>query len=60
MAPYIQSHHERWDGTGYPDGLKGETIPLGARVLAVVDYYDAMTANRPYHRAMGRKKQSRP
>jgi diguanylate cyclase (GGDEF)-like protein/putative nucleotidyltransferase with HDIG domain len=52
VAPYIQSHHERWDGTGYPDGLKGETIPLGARVLAVVDYYDALTANRPYHRAM--------
>jgi len=52
VAPYIQSHHERWDGTGYPDGLQGEAIPLGARVLAVVDYYDALTANRPYHRAM--------
>ena len=52
VAPYIQSHHERWDGTGYPDGLKGEDIPLGARVLAVVDYYDAITAHRPYHRAM--------
>jgi diguanylate cyclase (GGDEF)-like protein len=52
VAPYIQSHHERWDGTGYPEGLKGEAIPLGARVLAVVDYYDAITAHRPYHRAM--------
>ena len=52
VAPFIQSHHERWDGTGYPDGLKGEAIPLGARVLAVVDYYDALTAHRPYHRAM--------
>jgi diguanylate cyclase (GGDEF)-like protein len=52
VAPYIQSHHERWDGTGYPDGLKGEAIPLGARVLAVVDYYDAITAHRPYHRPM--------
>ncbi len=40
---------------GYPDGLKGEAIPLGARVLAVVDYYDALTANRPYHRAMGQE-----
>ena len=47
VAPYIQSHHERWDGTGYPDGLKGEAIPLGARVLAVVDYYDALTAQPP-------------
>ncbi|MDH4066415.1 MAG: diguanylate cyclase, partial [Acidobacteriota bacterium] len=52
VAPFIQSHHERWDGQGYPEGLKGEDIPLGARVLAVVDYYDALTANRPYHRAM--------
>lgn len=53
VAPFIQSHHERWDGTGYPEGLKGEDIPLGARVLAVVDYYDALTAHRPYHKAMG-------
>jgi diguanylate cyclase (GGDEF)-like protein/putative nucleotidyltransferase with HDIG domain len=52
VAPYIQSHHERWDGTGYPEGLEGEAIPLGARVLAVVDYYDAITAHRPYHRPM--------
>ncbi len=53
VAPYIHSHHERWDGSGYPDGLKGEAIPLGARVLAVVDYFDALTTDRPYHRAMG-------
>lgn len=52
VAPYIQSHHERWDGAGYPEGLKEEEIPLGARVLAVVDYHDALTAHRPYHRAM--------
>jgi len=52
VAPYIQSHHERWDGTGYPEGLRGEAIPLGARVLAIVDYHDALTAHRPYHRAM--------
>ena len=42
-------HHERWDGSGYPDGLAGEAIPLAARIVAVVDAYDAMTAERPYH-----------
>jgi len=52
VAPFIQSHHERWDGSGYPDGLHGNAIPLGARVLAVVDYFDALTADRPYRRAM--------
>ena len=51
VAPLIQSHHERWDGTGYPDGLRGTDIPLGARVLAVVDSYDALVSARPYHRA---------
>ena len=49
VAPLIRSHHERWDGTGYPDGLRGEETPLGARVLAVVDYFDALTSTRPYH-----------
>jgi diguanylate cyclase (GGDEF)-like protein/putative nucleotidyltransferase with HDIG domain len=52
VAPLILSHHERWDGKGYPQGLKGEAIPLGARILSVVDYYDALTSDRPYHRAM--------
>jgi diguanylate cyclase (GGDEF)-like protein/putative nucleotidyltransferase with HDIG domain len=52
VAPYIESHHERWDGSGYPEGLSGEAIPLGARVLAVVDYYDALITDRPYHKAM--------
>ena len=42
VAPLILSHHERWDGKGYPHGLKGEEIPLGARILAVVDYFDAL------------------
>jgi diguanylate cyclase (GGDEF)-like protein/putative nucleotidyltransferase with HDIG domain len=55
VASFIQSHHERWDGSGYPDGLQGERIPLGARVLAVVDYFDALTTDRPYHRAMDRE-----
>jgi diguanylate cyclase (GGDEF)-like protein/putative nucleotidyltransferase with HDIG domain len=52
VAPLILSHHERWDGRGYPQGLKAEDIPLGARILTVVDYFDALTSDRPYHRAM--------
>lgn len=51
-AQYVRHHHERWDGRGYPDGLKGEKIPLGARIISVVDAYDAMTADRPYRKAM--------
>lgn len=47
-APIIRHHHERWDGTGYPDGLKGEEIPLGARIVAVADSFDAMSIDRPY------------
>ncbi|HEX3127816.1 MAG TPA: HD-GYP domain-containing protein, partial [Thermoanaerobaculia bacterium] len=47
----IYSHHERWDGTGYPRGLAGESIPLGARIFAVVDTYDAITSDRPYRKA---------
>ena len=52
VAPLILSHHERWDGKGYPQGLKGGEIPLGARILSVVDYFDALTSDRPYHKAM--------
>lgn len=48
----VRHHHERWDGGGYPDGLVGEEIPLGARILAVADTYDALTSNRPYRSAM--------
>jgi len=48
----IRSHHERWDGTGYPDGLKGEETPFLARILAVCDAYDAMTSTRPYRHAL--------
>ena len=51
--PY--SHHERWDGTGYPRGLKGEAIPLAARIFAVVDAWDAMTSDRPYRKALSRE-----
>ena len=52
VAPLILSHHERWDGKGYPQGLVGEEIPIGARILTIVDYYDAVTTERPYHRAL--------
>ncbi len=48
----ILHHHERWDGNGYPDGLKGEEIPLGARILAVADSYEAMMSDRPYRKAL--------
>ena len=48
----VRSHHERWDGRGYPDGLAREDIPLGARIFAVADALDAMTSHRPYRRAM--------
>ena len=52
VAPLILSHHERWDGRGYPQGLKGEDIPIGARILTIVDYFDAITTERPYHKAL--------
>jgi HD-GYP domain-containing protein (c-di-GMP phosphodiesterase class II) len=48
----VRHHHERWDGRGYPDGLAGETIPIGARVIAVCDAYEAMTSTRPYRPAL--------
>ena len=48
VASLIRHHHERWDGAGYPDGLSGEEIPLGARIIAVCDAFDAMTSPRPY------------
>ena len=51
-ADIIRHHHERWNGTGYPDGLAAEDIPLGARIIAVADVYDAMTSDRPYRRAL--------
>jgi putative nucleotidyltransferase with HDIG domain len=49
IIPIVRSHHERWDGTGYPDRLRGEEIPFLARIVAVADAFDAMTSNRPYH-----------
>ncbi len=52
VAPIVRSHHESWDGTGYPDGLAGRDIPIGARILSVVDCFDALASNRPYRKAM--------
>jgi putative nucleotidyltransferase with HDIG domain len=52
VVPIVRSHHENWDGTGYPDGLAGESIPIGARILAVVDCFDALTSHRPYRPAL--------
>lgn len=48
VVDYVRSHHERWDGTGYPDGLTGEMIPIGARVIGAAEVYDALTTSRPY------------
>lgn len=52
VVPIVRSHHERWNGTGYPDGLSGEAIPIGARILSAVDCFDALTSERPYRRAV--------
>jgi putative nucleotidyltransferase with HDIG domain len=52
VLPYVLFHHERWDGSGYPAGLRGASIPLEARLLAVADAFDAMTSPRPYRRAL--------
>jgi diguanylate cyclase (GGDEF)-like protein len=48
VVPIVRHHHENWDGTGYPAGIKGTSIPIGARILSVVDCYDALTSDRPY------------
>ena len=53
-VPMIRHHHERWDGAGYPDRLAEEAIPLGARIVGLADAWDAMTTDRPYHRALER------
>ena len=52
LLPGVRHHHERYDGTGYPDGLAGEAIPIEARIMAVADAFDAMTSNRPYRNAL--------
>jgi putative nucleotidyltransferase with HDIG domain len=55
VVPLVRADHERWDGKGYPDGLTGETIPMGARIVAIVDAYDAMTSDRVYRKAPGKE-----
>lgn len=52
VAPIVRTHHEKWDGTGYPAGIKGEAIPIGARILAAVDCLDALASDRQYRRAL--------
>ena len=52
IADYVLAHHERWDGSGYPRGLKGEAIPWKARIIAIADAYDVMTTGRPYRKAL--------
>ncbi|MFA6321344.1 MAG: diguanylate cyclase [Candidatus Omnitrophota bacterium] len=55
IIPLILYHHERWDGKGYPAGLKGEEIPVGARIISIADVYQALTSNRPYRKAFPKK-----
>ncbi len=52
LATIVRHHHENWDGSGYPEGLRGDAIPIGARVLSIADCYDALTSDRPYRRAL--------
>ena len=52
VVPIVRAHHEKWDGSGYPYGLKGAEIPIGARILSAVDYLDALASDRQYRRAM--------
>ena len=52
VEPIVRHHHEMWDGKGYPEGIRGDDIPIGARILAVVDCFDALTSDRPYRRAL--------
>ena len=55
IIPFILYHHERWDGKGYPAGLKSEEIPIGARIISIADVYQALTSNRPYRKAFSKK-----
>ena len=56
VVPIVRHHHESWNGTGYPDGLRGTEIPIGARILSVVDCFDALTSDRPAPPTSNRRK----
>ncbi len=56
VVPMVRAHHEWWDGSGYPDGLAGDAIPIGARILTVVDCFDALVSDRPYRKSLGEEK----
>lgn len=56
LVPIVRNHHERWDGSGYPDGLRGDQIPLAARIVSVADTFDAMTTSRPYRKSLPSEK----
>lgn len=56
VAKIVRYHHERWDGKGYPDGLSGEEIPIGSRIISIADAFEAMTSDRPYRKALGIEK----
>ncbi len=56
LLPVIRSHHEKIDGTGYPDGLKGDEIPLLSKILCAADVYDSMISDRPYRSSLGRER----
>ena len=56
IIPFLLHHHERWDGKGYPDGLEGQRIPLGARIIAIADVYQALVSDRPYRKAYSKRK----
>ncbi|MDD5668768.1 MAG: HD domain-containing protein, partial [Candidatus Omnitrophica bacterium] len=56
IIPIMLYHHERWDSKGYPNGLKGEEIPVGARIVCMADVYQALTSDRPYRKALPKEK----
>src|SRR5213596_4243885 len=56
LVPFVLHHHENFDGTGYPEGLRGEAIPLGSRIIIVADAYEAMTSDRIYRKAIGHER----
>ena len=55
VVPIVKHHHERWDGRGYPDGLKGEQIPITARIMSVIDCFDSVREDRPFRNGMNRE-----